>query len=83
MKGIALSVEEMEIFPRLRWCLQFFFLVFPAESFSLEPFRNAVRVFRDWKVIYVDAENGLTLCDAYNNEDALFDLIAKISQFKL
>lgn len=56
--------------------------LFP-ESFSLEPFRNAVRVFRDWKVIQVDAEGGLTLCDAYNNEDAVFDVIEKISQFKL
>ena len=61
----------------------FSLFIFLAESFSLEPFRNAVRVFRDWKVIQVDAENGLTLCEAYNNEDALFDVIEKISQFKL
>lgn len=58
-------------------------LFFLAESFSLEPFRNAVRLFKEWKVIQVDAENGVTLCDAYNNEDAVFDLIEKISQFKL
>jgi len=61
--------------------LSLFFVV--AESFSLDPFRNAVRVFRDWKIIQVDAEGGLTLCDAYNNEDAVFDVIEKISQFKL
>lgn len=58
-------------------------LFFLAESFSLEPFRNAVRLFKEWKVIQVDAENGVTLCDAYNNEDAVFDVIEKISQFKL
>ena len=49
----------------------------------MEPLRNAVRVFRDWKVIQVDSEGGVTLCDAYNNEDAVFDVIEKISQFKL
>ncbi|KAL9984013.1 hypothetical protein ACROYT_G006267 [Oculina patagonica] len=56
--------------------------LFP-ESCSLEPFRNAMRIFKEWKVIQVDAENGVTLCDAYNNEDLLFDVIEKISQFKL
>ena len=49
----------------------------------MEPFRNAMRIFKEWRVIQVDAENGVTLCDAYNNEDALFDVIEKISQFKL
>ena len=61
----------------------FSLIFFVAESFSLEPLRNAVRVFRDWKVIQVDSEGGLTLCEAYNNEDAVFDVIEKISQFKL
>lgn len=63
--------------------LTIYLLFFLAESFSLEPFRNAVRLFKEWKVIQVDAENGVTLCDAYNNEDAVFDVIEKISQFKL
>ena len=49
----------------------------------MEPFRNSMRIFKEWKVIKVDAESGVTLCDAYNNEDALFDVIEKISQFKL
>ena len=71
------------MFFRLRWFKQFVSLVFLAESFSLEPFRNAVRLFKEWTVIQVDAENGVTFCDAYNNEDAVFDVIEKISQFKL
>lgn len=58
-------------------------VTFFPESCSLEPFRNAIRIFKEWKVIQADAENRLTLCDAYNNEDALFDVIEKISQFKV
>jgi len=58
-------------------------VTFFPESSSLEPFRNAIRIFKEWKVILVNAENGVTLCDAYNNEDALFDVIEKISQFKI
>lgn len=56
---------------------------FSAESCSLEPFRNAIRIFKEWRVIEVDSENRLKLCDAYTSEDALFELIAKIGQFKL
>lgn len=56
--------------------------MFP-ESCSLEPFRNAVRIFKEWKVIQFNAESGITLCDAYNNGDALFDVIESINQFKL
>ena len=42
-----------------------------------------MRIFKEWKVIQVKAESGVTLCDAFNNEDALFDEIENISQFKL
>lgn len=56
--------------------------MFP-ESCSLEPFRNAVRIFKEWKVIQVNAESKVALCDAYNSEDALFDVIEDINQFKL
>lgn len=58
-------------------------VTFFPESCSLEPFRNAIRIFKEWKVIQVDAENGVTLCNPYISEDALFDVIEKISQFKM
>lgn len=58
-------------------------VTFFPESCSLEPFRNAIRIFKEWRVIEVDSENRLKLCDAYTSEDALFELIAKIGQFKL
>ena len=67
----------------IRMVFEVSFLSFSAESCSLEPFRNAMRIFKEWKIIHVDAENRVTLCDAYNNEDALFDVIEKISQFKV
>jgi len=49
----------------------------------MEPLRNAIRIFKEWKVIQVDADSRVSLCDAYNDEDALFDVIEKIGQFKL
>lgn len=58
-------------------------VTFFPESCSLEPFRNAIRIFKEWKVVEGDAENRLKLCDAYTDEDALFDLIEGIGQFKL
>ena len=42
-----------------------------------------MRIFKEWKVIQVNAESKVALCDAYNSEDALFDVIEDINQFKL
>lgn len=58
-------------------------VTFFPESCSMEPLRNAIRIFKEWKVIQVDADSRVSLCDAYNDEDAFFDVIEKIGQFKL
>ena len=65
----------------VRNCYTFYSVV--AESCSLEPFRNAIRIFKEWNVVQVVNGSSLKLCEAYQDVDALFDVIENINQFRL
>ncbi|XP_031560816.1 glycerol-3-phosphate acyltransferase 1, mitochondrial-like isoform X2 [Actinia tenebrosa] len=58
------------------------------ESCSLEPYRNAIRIFKENMVLELFKESDgtktlLRLTDRYNNQESIFEFISSIGQFKM